>query len=155
VRSFCLFEWRRLQSRHSQQNALTTLYDPCNESSYLAYLIPLLLSDQASSRRLFLLYPTAPKSPHSLLAYPQIFRRSSLLEDFILKTITNIRLYGATTTIMAGPEISKQYVPLTCHGHSRPVTHLSFSGFVGGEDEYYMISACKGSHIVQTNLGHC
>jgi hypothetical protein len=45
---------------------------------------------------------------------------------------------------MAGPEFSKQYVPLTCHGHSRPVTHLSFSGFVA-EEEYYLISACKGT----------
>jgi len=35
----------------------------------------------------------------------------------------------------------KQYVPLTCHGHSRPVTHISFSGVVA--KEYYMISACK------------
>lgn len=34
-------------------------------------------------------------------------------------------------------------VPLTCHGHSRPVTHLSFSPMVG-DDEYYLISACKG-----------
>jgi len=46
---------------------------------------------------------------------------------------------------MAAPEISKQYVPLTCHGHSRPVTHLSFSGFVGDE-EYYLISACKDNN---------
>lgn len=46
---------------------------------------------------------------------------------------------------MAGPENNKQYVPLTCHGHSRPVTHISFCGFVDGkDDEYYMISACKG-----------
>lgn len=47
---------------------------------------------------------------------------------------------------MASTEvISKQYVPLTCHGHSRPVTHLSFSGLVGNVDEeYYLISACKG-----------
>lgn len=47
---------------------------------------------------------------------------------------------------MANAENSKlQYVPLTCHGHSRPVVHLSFSGNVGsGEEEYYMISACKG-----------
>lgn len=34
-------------------------------------------------------------------------------------------------------------VPLTCHGHSRPVTHLHFSPMIG-EDEYYIISACKG-----------
>lgn len=46
---------------------------------------------------------------------------------------------------MAGPEIPKAAVPLTCHGHSRPVTHLGFSGFANSdEDEYYMISACKG-----------
>jgi len=37
-----------------------------------------------------------------------------------------------------GPRI----VPLTCHGHSRPVTHLSFSRLLG-EDYYLLISACK------------
>ncbi|KAI9046815.1 hypothetical protein LZ554_008896 [Drepanopeziza brunnea f. sp. 'monogermtubi'] len=42
-------------------------------------------------------------------------------------------------------ELTKAVVPLTCHGHSRPVTHLSFSGFVGDE-EYYMISACKDNN---------
>lgn len=47
---------------------------------------------------------------------------------------------------MAGPEgTTKHTVPLTCHGHSRPVTHLSFSGFVG-DDEYYLISACKDNN---------
>jgi serine-threonine kinase receptor-associated protein len=47
---------------------------------------------------------------------------------------------------MAAQEsLQKQYVPLTCHGHSRPVTHISFSEFVSGQqDEYYLISACKG-----------
>lgn len=40
-----------------------------------------------------------------------------------------------------------QYVPLTCHGHSRPVVHLSFSGNVGtAEDEFYLISACKDNN---------
>ena len=34
-------------------------------------------------------------------------------------------------------------VPLTCHGHSRPVTHLSFSDIVE-DNQYYLISACKG-----------
>lgn len=34
-------------------------------------------------------------------------------------------------------------VPLTCHGHSRPVTHLSFSSTVEDE-QYYFISSCKG-----------
>ncbi|QSZ35037.1 hypothetical protein DSL72_007900 [Monilinia vaccinii-corymbosi] len=48
---------------------------------------------------------------------------------------------------MAGLENTKQYVPLTCHGHSRPVTHINFCGFVEGkEDEYYMISACKDNN---------
>ncbi|KAK0105537.1 hypothetical protein ONS95_004104 [Cadophora gregata] len=48
---------------------------------------------------------------------------------------------------MAGTETTKAAVavPLTCHGHSRPVTHLGFSGFVG-EEEYYMISACKDNN---------
>ena len=36
-------------------------------------------------------------------------------------------------------------VPLTCHGHSRPVTHLSFS-CVTDSDEYYLISGCKDNH---------
>ncbi|KAK3330714.1 WD40-repeat-containing domain protein [Apodospora peruviana] len=36
----------------------------------------------------------------------------------------------------------RQYVPLTCHGHSRPVPHLSFSP-LEKDDIYYMISACK------------
>lgn len=35
-------------------------------------------------------------------------------------------------------------VPLTCHGHSRPITHLSFSSIVD-DDQYYLISACKGN----------
>lgn len=38
---------------------------------------------------------------------------------------------------------STKAVPLTCHGHSRPVTHLSFSSVVD-DDQYYLISACKG-----------
>lgn len=41
-------------------------------------------------------------------------------------------------------EIPRQYVPLTCHGHSRPVPHISFSS-LEKEETYYMISACKGS----------
>jgi serine-threonine kinase receptor-associated protein len=36
-------------------------------------------------------------------------------------------------------------VPLTCHGHSRPVTHLSFSSVVDDE-QYYIISACKDNN---------
>lgn len=39
-------------------------------------------------------------------------------------------------------EASRQYVPLTCHGHSRPVPHLNFSA-LERDDSYYMISACK------------
>ncbi|KAN0089009.1 WD40 repeat-like protein [Hyaloscypha variabilis] len=44
-----------------------------------------------------------------------------------------------------GPETPKTYVPLTCHGHSRPVTHINFSS-IGPEGEYYMISACKDNN---------
>ncbi|KAJ5495156.1 Serine-threonine kinase receptor-associated protein [Penicillium diatomitis] len=36
-------------------------------------------------------------------------------------------------------------VPLTCHGHSRPVTHLSFSSTVE-DDQFYLISACKDNN---------
>ncbi|KZF23068.1 WD repeat protein [Xylona heveae TC161] len=36
-------------------------------------------------------------------------------------------------------------VPLTCHGHSRPVTHLSFSSVVD-DDQYYLVSACKDNN---------
>jgi hypothetical protein len=47
-----------------------------------------------------------------------------------------------------GDSAPRQYVPLTCHGHSRPVPHLSFSP-LEKEDVYYMISACKG--LLATN----
>ncbi|MCJ1251413.1 hypothetical protein MMC30_008646 [Trapelia coarctata] len=33
-------------------------------------------------------------------------------------------------------------VPLTCHGHTRPINHLSFSSMVQ-DDQFYMLSACK------------
>ncbi|RYP49284.1 hypothetical protein DL768_004967 [Monosporascus sp. mg162] len=36
----------------------------------------------------------------------------------------------------------RQYVPLTCHGHSRPVPHISFSP-LEKDESYYLISACK------------
>ncbi|OJJ80202.1 WD40 repeat domain-containing protein [Aspergillus glaucus CBS 516.65] len=36
-------------------------------------------------------------------------------------------------------------VPLTCHGHSRPVPHLNFSSTVE-DDQYYLISACKDNN---------
>ncbi|KAK9455867.1 WD40-repeat-containing domain protein [Dipodascopsis uninucleata] len=38
-------------------------------------------------------------------------------------------------------QVSK-YLPLTCTGHSRPVTHLSFST-IFADNSYLMISACK------------
>jgi serine-threonine kinase receptor-associated protein len=41
------------------------------------------------------------------------------------------------------PDVPK-VVPLTCHGHSRPVPHISFSSIVE-DDQYYLISACKGA----------
>jgi serine-threonine kinase receptor-associated protein len=44
----------------------------------------------------------------------------------------------------------RQYHPLTCHGHSRPVPHIAFSAIDKEPDKdkndvYYMISACKGA----------
>lgn len=42
---------------------------------------------------------------------------------------------------MATSDSPRQYVPLTCHGHSRPVPHLSFSPLE--KDDIFMISACK------------
>jgi serine-threonine kinase receptor-associated protein len=42
---------------------------------------------------------------------------------------------------------STKVVPLTCHGHSRPVTHLSFSTVdQANDDQYYMVSACKDNN---------
>ncbi|KAF2179404.1 serine/threonine kinase receptor associated protein-like protein [Zopfia rhizophila CBS 207.26] len=40
------------------------------------------------------------------------------------------------------PAETTKVVPLTCHGHSRPVPHINFSAIVD-EDQYYLISACK------------
>jgi serine-threonine kinase receptor-associated protein len=42
--------------------------------------------------------------------------------------------------------VSTRAVPLTCHGHSRPVPHLSFSSVLDG-NKSYLISACKGKHL--------
>ncbi|KAI3391883.1 hypothetical protein diail_6651 [Diaporthe ilicicola] len=43
---------------------------------------------------------------------------------------------------MASNGVSRQYLPLTCHGHSRPVPHISFSS-LEKDGEYFIISACK------------
>jgi len=45
----------------------------------------------------------------------------------------------------AGAIQTPRVVPLTCHGHSRPVVHLHFSPMLGDE-EYYLISACKDNN---------
>lgn len=58
------------------------------------------------------------------------------------------RHFGRRDTSIMGDSAPRQYVPLTCHGHSRPVPHLSFSP-LEKEDVYYMISACKG--LLATN----
>ncbi|KAK2073441.1 hypothetical protein P8C59_007726 [Phyllachora maydis] len=47
---------------------------------------------------------------------------------------------------MAEPT-ARHYVPLTCHGHSRPVPHVSFS-CLEKDDVYYMISACKDNNAM-------
>lgn len=44
------------------------------------------------------------------------------------------------------PETTK-VVPLTCHGHSRPVTHISFST-ITDDDQYFSISACKDNNPI-------
>lgn len=41
-------------------------------------------------------------------------------------------------------EENQKIIPLTCHGHSRPITHLNFSSVVENE-QYYLISASKGA----------
>ncbi|XXH02131.1 hypothetical protein Hte_008499 [Hypoxylon texense] len=46
---------------------------------------------------------------------------------------------------MATTETPRQYVPLTCHGHLRPVPHISFSP-LEKDDGYYLISACKDNN---------
>ncbi|KAF2673598.1 WD repeat protein [Microthyrium microscopicum] len=46
---------------------------------------------------------------------------------------------------MAAPAETTKVVPLTCHGHSRPVTHIHFSAVVD-DDQYYLISACKDNN---------
>ncbi|KAK2601414.1 hypothetical protein N8I77_010865 [Diaporthe amygdali] len=43
---------------------------------------------------------------------------------------------------MASNGASRQYLPLTCHGHSRPVPHISFSS-LEKDGEYFIVSACK------------
>jgi len=50
------------------------------------------------------------------------------------------RTQRGTKTLLDVPRV----VPLTCHGHSRPITHLNFS-YVVDDDQYYLISACKGT----------
>ncbi|CAH0044166.1 unnamed protein product [Clonostachys solani] len=51
-------------------------------------------------------------------------------------------------------ETPRQYVPLTCHGHSRPVPHISFSHLEKEENtSYYIISACKdGNPMLRDGL---
>lgn len=52
----------------------------------------------------------------------------------------------------AGSIHTPRVVPLTCHGHSRPVTHLSFSDMLP-DDEYYLISACKdGNPMIRDGI---
>jgi serine-threonine kinase receptor-associated protein len=50
------------------------------------------------------------------------------------------------------PETPK-VVPLTCHGHSRPVTHLNYSAVVE-EDQFYLISASKGMMAFDIHSSH-
>ncbi|KAH8169359.1 WD domain, g-beta repeat domain-containing protein [Sarocladium implicatum] len=46
----------------------------------------------------------------------------------------------------------RQYMPLTCHGHSRPVPHIAFSA-LEKDETYYIISACKdGNPMLRDGL---
>jgi serine-threonine kinase receptor-associated protein len=59
------------------------------------------------------------------------------MADFAFKRQDESKVITSGTT---------QTVPLTCHGHSRPITHLGFStalNTASTSPQYYMISACK------------
>ncbi|KAI4659426.1 uncharacterized protein J4E78_005854 [Alternaria triticimaculans] len=65
----------------------------------------------------------------------------------LTRLVTALALYVETTHppyLPTMPETTK-VVPLTCHGHSRPVPHIHFSSLVD-EDQYYIISACKDNN---------
>jgi len=47
----------------------------------------------------------------------------------------------STTPSAAVPSNGMKQTPLTCHGHTRPVVHLNFSGIT--PNGYFLISACK------------
>ncbi|ODA84185.1 hypothetical protein RJ55_02703 [Drechmeria coniospora] len=44
-------------------------------------------------------------------------------------------------------EAPRNFVPLTCHGHSRPVPHISFSN-LEKDGQYFMVSACKDGNAM-------
>ncbi|KAF3902072.1 Beta-TrCP [Orbilia brochopaga] len=55
----------------------------------------------------------------------------------------------SSSPVQSSTMSAARIVPLTCHGHSRPVTHLSFSQTV--DDSYYLISACKDGNPMLRN----
>lgn len=56
------------------------------------------------------------------------------------------------TTPAKTPEPKQTYVPLTCHGHTRPVPHFCFSR-IEKDGQYFMISACKdGNPMLRDGL---
>lgn len=58
---------------------------------------------------------------------------------------------SSTPSATAMPDTTK-VVPLTCHGHSRPVPHIHFSA-LQDEEQYYIISACKdGNPMLRDGL---
>ncbi|KAI1925443.1 hypothetical protein LOZ39_000867 [Ophidiomyces ophidiicola] len=63
---------------------------------------------------------------------------SRCVADHALMWLSNLKSNG--TTALESPS---KVVPLTCHGHSRPVPHINFSPIVGDEHQYYLMSACK------------
>lgn len=62
-----------------------------------------------------------------------------------------LQFYTFNGLALTCPETeTTRVVPLTCHGHSRPITHLSFSSLqpssTSSAPSYYLVSACKDNN---------
>ena len=86
-------------------------------------------------------YGSIPLRLQYLLHAITILRDIFALSFF--KKMTSGRPIPTNKSLMLTYIDAAKAVPLTCHGHSRPVTHLSFSSIVE-DGQYYIISACKG-----------
>ena len=81
---------------------------------------------------------TSPLSPFpSLIITPPVSTAPQW--PLVVPSSSVVRKPGITSSLAID---DPHFVPLTCHGHSRPVTHISFGHIV--DDGYYLVSACKG-----------